>query len=129
MIFDILLQSSELPSSTGTCLHACILLREMLYSAGFDNIKIRGGNGDDDGGFFTSEGGYGHYWCEVTRSGLCQIIDITADQFGYDKILIINAFSTEWPRYIPGNQDTVDHHISNAMDECSLASHCPCPKL
>lgn len=45
-------------------------------------------------------------------------IDIAAEQFGYPSFIVKNANDvSDFPRYIPGNQATVDEHVRLAYTE------------
>ncbi|PHM59495.1 hypothetical protein [Xenorhabdus ishibashii] len=116
-LFDHLLDFNSLRNTKGTCLHASLLLAFMLERAGFES-KVCGGDGLSDGGLFTKKGGHGHYWCEVKNSPVSIIIDITADQFGFEKIIIkmlddINS----WPKYIAGDREVIEQHIIEYRSE------------
>lgn len=79
---------------------------------------VRGGNGSDDGGLFDENGGHGHYWCEVIADGMTFYIDIAAEQFGYSSFIVKNVNDVSgWPRYIPGDQATVDEHVRISLTE------------
>ncbi|ENL0204319.1 hypothetical protein ACE21V_002046 [Salmonella enterica] len=97
--------------TTGTCMFASLLVCEFAHRRGM-SAAVRGGNGTDDGGIFNESGGHGHYWCEVSAGGMIFYIDIAAEQFGYPSFIIKNANDVSgWPRYIPGDQVTVDEHV------------------
>ncbi|MDX5542581.1 hypothetical protein NVE80_26290, partial [Escherichia coli] len=101
----------------GTCMFASIPLCELALSRNFEAI-IRGGDGINNGGLFNEFGGHGHYWCEITLDGLSFYIDISAEQFGYSSYIVKNVNDvTGWPRYIPGDQTLIDHHIHLAFTE------------
>lgn len=112
-----ILKENGTSDSSGTCMFASILVCEFALRRGMD-ASIRGGNGSDDGGLFNEYGGYGHYWCEVTADGMKFYIDIAAEQFGYSSFIVKNAHDvTGWPRYIPGDQATVDEHVRLTFTE------------
>ncbi|MGL9585988.1 hypothetical protein [Escherichia coli] len=103
--------------TTGTCMFASISLCELALRRNFEAI-IRGGDGINNGGLFNEFGGHGHYWCEITLDGLSFYIDISAEQFGYSSYIVKNVNDvTGWPRYIPGDQTLIDHHIHLAFTE------------
>ena len=111
-VMDALIASSSKTSTKGTCLHASVLLAGMLKRAGF-NVEIQGGDGNGDGGIFTPDGNFGHYWCEINHDDDMYVADITADQFGFNSVIIDQKGSGRiWPRYIPGNKDATDVHIN-----------------
>lgn len=110
-ILDGLLAHCEVASTKGTCLYASLMLATMLKKGGYPT-RIRGGDGKADGGLYTPSSRHGHYWCEATADNTDFVVDLTADQFGFDVVVIKQANATDWPRYVPGCQDTVDLHVS-----------------
>ncbi|EIN0475560.1 hypothetical protein LMG98_005144 [Escherichia coli] len=106
-----ILNDNGTSDTTGTCMFASLLVCEFAHRRGM-SAAVRGGNGTDDGGIFNESGGHGHYWCEVSTGEMIFYIDIAAEQFGYPSFIIKNANDVSgWPRYIPGDQVTVDEHV------------------
>ncbi|EAA4206639.1 hypothetical protein DQD56_19665 [Salmonella enterica subsp. enterica serovar Schwarzengrund] len=106
-----ILNDNGTSDTTGTCMFASLLVCEFAHHRGM-SAAVRGGNGTDDGGIFNESGGHGHYWCEVSAGEMIFYIDIAAEQFGYPSFIIKNANDVSgWPRYIPGDQVTVDEHV------------------
>ena len=106
-----ILNDNGTSDTTGTCMFASLLVCEFAHRRGM-SAAVRGGNGTDDGGSFNESGGHGHYWCEVSAGEMIFYIDIAAEQFGYPSFIIKNANDVSgWPRYIPGDQVTVDEHV------------------
>ncbi|EFB7647946.1 hypothetical protein ACRQ68_003517 [Escherichia coli] len=106
-----ILNDNGTSDTTGTCMFASLLVCEFAHRRGM-SATVRGGNGTDDGGIFNESGGHGHYWCEVSAGEMIFYIDIAAEQFGYPSFIIKNANDVSgWPRYIPGDQVTVDEHV------------------
>lgn len=106
-----ILNDNGTSDTTGTCMFASLLVCEFAHRRGM-SAAVRGGNGTDDGGIFNESGGHGHYWCEVSAGEMIFYIDIAAEQFGYPSFIIKNANDVSgWPRYIPGDQITVDEHV------------------
>lgn len=106
-----ILNDNGTSDTTGTCMFASLLVCEFAHRRGM-SAAVRGGNGTDDGGIFNESGGHGHYWCEVSAGEMIFYIDIAAEQFGYPSFIIKNANDASgWPRYIPGDQVTVDEHV------------------
>ncbi|HCD6438904.1 TPA: hypothetical protein NDU23_004710 [Escherichia coli] len=101
-----ILNDNGTSDTTGTCMFASLLVCEFAHRRGM-SAAVRGGNGTDDGGIFNESGGHGHYWCEVSAGEMIFYIDIAAEQFGYPSFIIKSG----WPRYIPGDQVTVDEHV------------------
>lgn len=110
-LLEGLLTHCDVKSTKGTCLYASLMLASMLTKNGFPT-RVRGGDGDNDGGLFTSNSRHGHYWCEASAVEGEFIVDVTADQFGFEKVVMKRANAVDWPRYIPGCQTTVDLHVS-----------------
>lgn len=100
------------PNPTGTCLYAAYLLRKALEQFADCEAFVRGGDGDGDGGILGSDGlWYGHYWVEgKTFTGSHFVADITADQFGYDQIIVM-PFREARARYRPGAQEDVRYAV------------------
>lgn len=106
-----ILNDNGTSDTTGTCMFASLLVCEFAHRRGM-SAAVRGGNETDDGGIFNESGGHGHYWCEVSAGEMIFYIDIAAEQFGYPSFIIKNANDVSgWPRYIPGDQVTVDEHV------------------
>ena len=106
-----ILNDNGTSDTTGTCMFASLLVCEFAHRRGM-SAAVRGGNGTDDGCIFNESGGHGHYWCEVSAGEMIFYIDIAAEQFGYPSFIIKNANDVSgWPRYIPGDQVTVDEHV------------------
>ena len=106
-----ILNDNGTSDTTGTCMFASLLVCEFAHRRGM-SAAVRGGNGTDDGGIFNESGGHGHYWCEVSAGEMIFYIDIAAEQFGYPSFIIKNANDVSGlPRYIPGDQVTVDEHV------------------
>lgn len=62
-------------------------------------------------------GGYGHYWCEISINDELNIVDISADQFGFEGVIVKSINEAEgWPRYIPGNQDIVNAGVEELFN-------------
>ena len=111
-----ILADCDTDDTTGTCLFASLLLARLAHSKGFSAV-IRGGDGKSDGGLFTMYGGFGHYWCEISNNDEFHIVDISADQFGFEGVIVKNIKEVEgWPRYIPGNQDVVNAGVEELFN-------------
>lgn len=95
-------------STEGTCAHATVLVKIMLESRTSFKVTQKGGDGEGDGGYFDDNGGHGHYWLEVDTPDGAYIVDITADQFGADPVVVVPATS---PQYVPGDQQLVDEQF------------------
>ncbi|WP_258814597.1 hypothetical protein [Klebsiella pneumoniae] len=91
-------------------------MARLAHSKGLSAV-IRGGDGKSDGGLFTMYGGFGHYWCEISNNDEFHIVDISADQFGFEGVIVKNIKEVEgWPRYIPGNQDVVNAGVEELFN-------------
>lgn len=99
----------------GKCLYACILLKPLLTKfAGCSEVVIRGGDGNNDGWFKSSDGKqHGHYWVEAECQGARYVVDITADQFGEDACRVLEL-PAAGACYFPGNQSETDSHFQHA---------------
>lgn len=100
----------------GTCLYAAALLSTILAKFAEVETHVRGGGPPMDGGLLDKTGQIrGHYWVECeTGDGEPLIIDITADQFDYEKIVIL-PLSVGSRRYTPGNQALIDEHTQEVF--------------
>ena len=107
----------------GTCLFGCILLKESLERFGRCTVNIRGGDGAEDGGILDARGKpHGHYWLEGTAPGGEPFLaDITADQFGYQPVVILWG-DQSWAAYQAGDAATVQEHVQDLARELSLRS-------
>lgn len=109
LIFIAMLNDYEPGISTeGTCAFSTILVKNMLETRTSFNVTQKGGDGDGDGGYFDTAGGHGHYWLEVDTPAGAYVVDITADQFGGDPVVVVPATS---PQYVPGDQQLVDEQF------------------
>lgn len=73
LILDGLLTHCDVASTRGTCLYASLMLAAMLTRGGYPT-RIRGGDGDTDGGLYTASSRHGHYWCEATADMLSLLL-------------------------------------------------------
>lgn len=66
-------------------------------------------------GGYVSPGGiwYGHYWVEAQKGYDTFILDITADQFG-DQSVVVKPIE-EAPQYVVGNQAIVDAQMNGLL--------------
>lgn len=92
----------------GACAYATLLLKTMLHSHTEFTATPKGGDGQGDGGYFGATGGHGHYWLEVDTPAGAYVVDITADQFGANPVVVVPATN---PQYVPGNQQLVDEQF------------------
>ena len=110
-----ILTECGIEKTAGTCLFASYLVCYLAKTKGLDAV-VRGCNGEDDGGIFIECGGFGHYWCELNFEEVQYYIDITSEQFGFHPYIVKLANDiTGWPRYIPGDQETVDSHLEQLL--------------
>ena len=99
---------------TGACLCSSVLTALLLSKFGSGDATIRGGDGDTDGGALDADGNLrGHYWVELeARSGRRYVVDVTADQFGFIPVVVLQLEDVEARRrYRAGNQQLVDDHV------------------
>lgn len=116
-IFErILTDSIGTADTAGACLYASILLSTTLDKFAGTKTRICGGGPPMDGGV-TDPGGVvrGHYWVEgQTKEGQPFLVDITADQFGYEKVVIL-ALDAARSRYTPGDPERIAEHVREEM--------------
>lgn len=109
LIFMAILKDSGFGVKTeGSCAHSTFVLKAMLENHTNFKVTQKGGDGEGDGGYFDAAGGHGHYWTEVDTPAGAYVVDITADQFGADPVVVVPATS---PKYIPGDQQLVDEQF------------------
>lgn len=109
LIFIAMLNDYESGTGTeGTCAFSTVLVKCMLENRTSFKVTQKGGDGQGDGGYFDAAGGHGHYWLEVDTPVGAYVVDITADQFGADPVVVVPASS---PQYIPGDQQLVDEQF------------------
>lgn len=104
-------------TSSGTCLYVSLSVAQSIrHNCPMINVQYRGGGGVIDGGIRDIEGNLqGHYWLEISDSeGNCAVVDSTADQFGYEKVEIVEMNNN---RYLPGDQNVVNAHFYALMEE------------
>lgn len=120
----LLMRAAGSPHTKGSCMYACILLQSMIEQFGNCASQIKGGNGQGDGGFIDRTGAmHGHYWVEAqTHDGLI-VIDITADQFGEEPVVLAKA--QQALQYVPGSQTVIDDHVSLMLEEIGAPSTHP----
>lgn len=116
-VFDqVLLASIKTTDPSGACLYASILLLNALRKFAGAEAAICGGGPPMDGGLRDASGQiHGHYWIEgSTKEGVPFLADITADQFGYERITILPlAHARE--RYTPGDANLVTSHVEETL--------------
>lgn len=99
-------------STTGSCLHASTLLAMLLEQFAGATAEVCGGGEDEQAGLRDQNGRFrGHYWVEgKTNDGVPFIADVTADQFGYDNVVLVHPDEGR-VRYKPGDQGQVRKHV------------------
>lgn len=103
-------------TSAGACLHACLVVVMLLTKFGNCTPTVRGG--PDGAGALDMFGNWrGHYWVEIqTRSGAMFVVDITADQFGHDAVVVLPLDETS-ERYRKGPQREVDEAFAELVNK------------
>ena len=112
-MFERLLQDSLGSSQTeGACLHAAILLASTLTKFAKAPSMVCGGGPPMDGGLKDRDGALrGHYWVAGTcETGQEFVADITADQFGYAKVVVLDAADAA-VLYFPGDATLIAQHV------------------
>lgn len=117
-LFTHISAQSGLSGTEGTCLYASFLLCMTLTEFGGCTAQICGGDGQADGGLIGPDGKrHGHYWIEgVSAAGVSFIADITADQFGYEPVVLMQPRAGRL-RYQPGDATTVQQHVDRVARE------------
>lgn len=111
----ILSLSINTSDTKGSCAFACFLAKELMQRFTKFKIMIRGGDGLGDGGYRAADGNmHGHYWLEVGCTHETYIVDITADQFGSEPVVILPLAAAN--QYINGCQDIVDDHFTDFLE-------------
>lgn len=115
-LFEQIIQDALKTSDTaGTCLYASLMLVELLNKFMHAQAIVRGGGPPLDGGVLGPDGVLrGHYWVELEVSGARFVVDVTADQFGYEPVVILPIEEAR-NRYTPGNQANVDAAVSKEL--------------
>lgn len=119
---EALLRCMNKDNTKGACLYGAHLVHTMVSQFTQYGSVVRGGDGRGDGGFYISGVGHGHYWVEVRMPSGLVVIDITADQFGIDPLIVKPAKDVEF--YFNGKQELVDQHYGEFMLE--IGSVVPC---
>ncbi|HBX5859168.1 hypothetical protein ABDC16_00535 (plasmid) [Klebsiella pneumoniae] len=115
-IFEKILNSSlQSSDTTGTCMYGSILVSMLLEKFSGVKTRIAGGDGAGDGGIMTPDGMKGHYWVVANIHGMLFVVDITADQFGMDKIVYKGL--KEAPEYVEGFGATIDEHVVETLNQ------------
>lgn len=119
----ILLDARGTSETRGSCLHASILLSQLLCEFAGVSCRVRGGGPPMDGGVLDPAGVLrGHYWVEGhSSSGQFFVADITADQFGFDPVVVLTEAEAR-VRYFPGNQDLIESHVQEEQASWSEAA-------
>lgn len=108
------------PVAGGSCLHASVLLLALMHRYGRGTGVVRGGLY----GALGADGVWrGHYWVEaLVANGGRYVVDITADQFGWRPIEILDVAAAS-KRYRPGNQAEVDDAARALAQELGMADY------
>ena len=111
----MLQDSMQSSNTTGSCAYACVILKKAFQQFTEFNTHFRGGDGLADGGYMNEQGQlFGHYWLEVNTPSETYVVDITADQFGGEAVIIIPH--KQATQYLAGNQDTIDEHFVEIIE-------------
>lgn len=112
---------TDCATSAGSCLHAAVLLVEILHRFALAKACVRGGNGALGLGAMDVQGRWqGHYWVEAVLDGQRQfVVDITADQFGYPPVRVLAA--AEALGYLPGDESEVSLAATRLKPDLGLS--------
>lgn len=99
--------------TTGACLHAAILLALLLSKFAGAPSRVCGGGPPMDGGLMGKDGVLqGHYWVEGhCASGESFVADITADQFGYAPVVVLDGAAAK-TLYFCGDPLLIAEHVA-----------------
>lgn len=104
--------------STGMCRYSSLFLRMALETETEGAWVIRGGAGgaatdEDAAGYLMPDGSYqGHYWVETLNGEI--VVDITADQFGGDKVCVARPDLRRLSGYSPSS---IECHLKFVRDQ------------
>jgi hypothetical protein len=110
-IFEMMiLEGLDTQDMHGTCGIATLFLKYLLEKFTDYRCVARGGDGLLDGGYIDHQGqSHGHYWLEVETPLNRFVVDITANQFGGECIVILPVDMAH--QYVLGCQEIVDLHM------------------
>jgi hypothetical protein len=113
-VHETILADCDIDGTSGTCLYGSYLLQTLLTKFGDCNVRVCGGDGLRDGGAADPSGKWhGHYWVEgVTSTGESFVADVTADQFGWDKVVVLPTHLAR-DRYRPGDDAIVQSAVAD----------------
>lgn len=85
------------------------------------SVRVLGGGPPQPQGMLGKDGVWrGHYWVEANvGSNVVLTLDITADQFGYPPVLVLDAHAAG-AIYRPGDQAQVDDAVGALVEEFNL---------
>ena len=108
-------------ASTGMCRYSSLFLRMALDAETEGAWVIRGGAGgaahdEDAAGYLMPDGSYrGHYWVETLSGDL--IVDITADQFGGDDLIVGRPSQRRLSGYSPSSIECHLKFVRKTVEE------------
>lgn len=104
--------------TSGTCLHASLLLAFLITRFSPRQIWVRGGSDGFGRGCLDANGVWrGHYWLEAAIADHeIVVLDITADQFGHPPVRVLDAGAAR-RCYSPGPQMMVDEAAQELADQ------------
>lgn len=115
-------------SSAGTCLYASIMLQKVLSKYVPDiEFAVCGGSPDSADVRYDGQQGilgkdkqwHGHYWVGFELLDEQFVVDITADQFGYEEVVIMPSQYYGSP-YIEGSRELVAEHVKDLVNKESF---------
>jgi hypothetical protein len=122
-VHEKILTVSDITGTGGTCLYGAFLLSTVLEKFGDCTTRVCGGDGREDGGAVDPQGiWHGHYWVEgKTNAGEEFAADVTADQFGWEKIVVLPIEEAR-ARYKPGNDMIVQAAVDDLESQLAKAN-------
>lgn len=116
MFINMLKDSMNTDTTQGSCAFACFFAKTVFDRFTDYQTAYRGGDGHGDGGYIDADGiHHGHYWLNIQTATQAYIVDITADQFGADPVVVLPLSKAE--QYVSGCQEIVEDHFSDLLEE------------
>lgn len=118
---EILKTSLGHQDTSNSCVYAAVLLCALLNRFSGGSALVRGGGPVEDCGLKDSGGKlHGHYWVEGrTGNGEQYVADITADQFGYEPVIVLPLTEASL-LYLAGDQRDVDEYVREIESQIAM---------
>lgn len=114
MFIKMLKDSINTDATQGSCAYACFFAKHLFDKFTDYQTAYRGGDGHGDGGYIDADGiHHGHYWLNIQTANQAYIVDITADQFGAEPVVVLPLSKAE--QYVSGCQEIVEDHFTDLI--------------